>query len=283
MTVGRKGVRDMVVSEGWQLNLVEQIDSFMKLSPNVLAMIQYGSAIDQRGLFDVWSDIDLLIVLKDGTLGEFFPSIEWTKPFGNLLAFEQYQNANNVLIRTCFNDLSRIDFVFTTESALLNIHDWGTTYLWKPPIIRFSKSSIVTKTLMQTVPCPQPPLISPEQFTDMINHFWFRAATAVTKVVRNDLLIALHLALESVQDCCVLEMLHRDRREGTNHHRSGGTGNILVTKLQANQLPYTNVGILDTIANCCMLFDTLAKQWTDTYYERSQPILKWIDQAKECL
>jgi hypothetical protein len=38
----------------------------------------------------------------------------------------------------------------------------------------------------------------------MVQGFRFKSVLAVTKVVRNNLLITLHLAQDLVRDCCVL-------------------------------------------------------------------------------
>ena len=46
-----------------------------------------------------------------------------------------------------------------------------------------------------------------DAFEALTNGFWFKAIVAVQKVVRGDLLVALHLSLELAQECCVLAMM----------------------------------------------------------------------------
>jgi hypothetical protein len=116
-----------------------------------------------------------------------------------------------------------------------------------------------------------------------VNSFWFKGMLAVTKVVRNDLLIALHLALEMVQDCCVLGMLLRDRLEGTAHHRHGGVGNETVSQLAPTRQPYTASGILDSLEQSSLAFDRLAAQWSDDYQEQRHPLLAGINTARQAL
>jgi hypothetical protein len=105
----------------------------------------------------------------------------------------------------------------------------------------------------------------------------------VTKVARDDLLIALHLALDLTRDCCVLAMLLRDRAAGTNYHRHGGIGNDFVKQLQTTEFSYDAPGILDGIERSCIAFDTLATQWSSEYENNCQPLLTAIRRARRSL
>lgn len=64
-----------------------------------------------------------------------------------------------------------------------------------------------------------------EELERIVDEFWFKAAGAVAKVVRNDLLIGLHLAVDLARDSLVLQMTRRDREKKTTIHRIGGWGN----------------------------------------------------------
>jgi hypothetical protein len=86
----------------------------------------------------------------------------------------------------------------------------------------------------------------------------------VYKVVRNDLLIALHLAQELIRDCSVLGMMLRDRATGTNIHKHGGIGNQIVAQLEVTQKPFTPVGILDSIRESNEVFENLACEWSSS-------------------
>ena len=103
---------------------------------------------------------------------------------------------------------------------------------------------------------------------------------AVYKVVRNDLLIALHLAQDLIRDCSVLGMLLRDRATGTNIHKHGGTGNQLVAQLETTQKPFTPIGILDSIKASNEIFEKLTCEWSPTYQENRYLLLEWIKKAK---
>ena len=115
---------------------------------------------------------------------------------------------------------------------------------------------------------------------ELARDFHFKSMQAVYKVVRNDLLIALHLTLDLIRDCCVLEMMLRDRETGTNIHKHGGVGNQLLLQLESTRKPFTSVGILDSIRESNEIFEKLAGEWSGEFLEGRQPLLSWIEKAK---
>jgi hypothetical protein len=117
----------------------------------------------------------------------------------------------------------------------------------------------------------------------MVNDFWFKAMLAGYKVIRNDLLIALHLALDLVRDCCVVGMMIRDRGEGTNIYREGGVGNSVVADLESACSTFAATGILDIIEQSGVQFDQLAAHWFDTYRERRYPLMEWLRHIRRAL
>jgi hypothetical protein len=185
--------------------------------------------------------------------------------------------------RVCFSDLHRLDLVIVTESALMRLVTGPSVPFWQGTHLLFSRSPLVHEALDRAFNPPEPSLLSPVQFEAMVNGFWFRATVAITKVARNDLLIALHLALELVQECCVLGMLLRDRATGTNVHREGGLGNEVVARLEATRQPHSAQGILDTIQESITAFDALAGEWTESYRERRQVLLPWLQRARHAI
>jgi hypothetical protein len=154
---------------------------------------------------------------------------------------------------------------------------------WKGIRILFSRSPVADRILAQSFAPPELKLIDQAQFRQMVNDFWFKGMLAVYKVVRNDRLIALHLALEMTQDYLVLGMILRDREYGTSHHREGGAGNQLVEQLDTQRKPCTPSGILDQIAQISVDFDELAKEWSPDYRPQRQPLIAWIEYAREYL
>lgn len=108
----------------------------------------------------------------------------------------------------------------------------------------------------------------------MADNFWFKAMLASHKVLRDDRLIATHLALDLVRDCCVVGMILRDRATGTNIHHKGGEGNNLIDGWNVPLASYSASDILDSIEQSSNLFDQLASHWSETYRERRYPLLE---------
>ena len=114
----------------------------------------------------------------------------------------------------------------------------------------------------------------------MAGPFWFKAAVAITKVVRNDLLIGAHLALDLARDCLVLQMMRRDREKGTTIHRTGGWGNELIDQLAVSEQQPSAQKILDLIQWSCETFDALATTLSPAYTPRAPYLLPTLDHAR---
>jgi hypothetical protein len=232
---------------------------------------------------DYWSDVDLLLVVDEPARARFHPSLTWLRPLGELYAWDQSESPWWAVTRACFTDFRRFDFVITTEAALAEIDRWPHVPFWRGTRTLFSRSPAVEALLARPFPRPAPPLISGEEFQRLANGFWFKGMLVVQKVMRDDRLIALHLALEMVQECAVLGMLLRDRAEGTAHHRHGGSGNAVADRLQATRHPHTPAGILATVEASALAFDALAAEWDPAYESRRGPLLGWIEEARRTL
>jgi hypothetical protein len=267
----------MIVSTGWQGAAIQDLVRRLDPDPDVRALAVFGSAAAEP---DLWSDIDLLLVAAESARERFHPSLDWLKPLGELYTWDQSSHEFAAVTRACFPDFRRIDFLVTTEAALEQVDRWPRVPFWNGARLLFSRSPRVDHVLARTFPRPQPGLMTVEQFHAMANGFWFKGMLALTKVMRDDRLIALHLALEMVQDCCVLGMLLRDRAEGTEHHRHGGSGNEVTAMLESTRHPHTAAGILDTLEQAALAFDRLAAQWSAEYRQQRHPLLSWIQQAR---
>jgi hypothetical protein len=271
----------MLEETSWQSTLIRNLLALLKPDEDVRAVILSGSCA--RSEQDVWSDVDVLIVVDEHAVNRFFPATVWLKPLGEVYTYDQNSSGLTYTTRACFKDFRRLDVVFTTEAALEQIDSWGSFSFWEGTRTLFSRSPVVDEVFSRTFKRLAPPLISPEQFQEMANHFWFKAVLAVTKVVRGDLLIALHLSLDLARDCCVLGMLLRDRAEGTNYHRRGGIGNDFVEQLRVTENSYDATGILDSIEQSGIAFDGLASQWSGDYEDNRQPLLAAINRARTCV
>jgi predicted nucleotidyltransferase len=268
----------MMTQPGWQDAAIQDLMEWLAQNESVLALAGFGTVAQAQQ--DLWSDIDLLLVVEEAAKGSFHPAIDWLAPLGELYCTNQSAHPFASVTRAVFRDFRRIDFVITTEDGLEHAEDWPGVPFWKGTRTLFSRSPRVDRVLAKTFESPQPGLMTADQFQTMANDFWFKGTLAITKVMRNDLLIALHLALEMVQDCCVLGMLLRDRSEGTAHHRHGGIGNDVVVRLDPTRQPFTALGILETLEQSAMAFDQLAARWLECYHEQRHPLLDWIQSAR---
>lgn len=82
-----------------------------------------------------------------------------------------------------------------------------------------------------------------------VNRFWFVQVQALGKLYRQDYLIARHLAHMQLNETLVQQMVLRDLRLGTNHHRYGGK-EAAVYQQYAGQNPLgTGEAAFDEIAS----------------------------------
>jgi hypothetical protein len=200
--------------------------------------------------------------------------------FGRLYTYAQSSDDFKYTTRACFENFNRVDFVLTTESKLADIDKWSSIPFSSGVKILFSRSEIMDKVASQMYRQQKTFPPTAEQFLYLVRDFRFKSMLAVYKVVRNDLLIALHLTLDLIRDCSVLGMMLRDRATGTNIHKDGGLGNQVVATLEITQRPFTAIGILDSITASNEVFERLAHEWSDTYTDERQHLLNWIEKAK---
>lgn len=260
--------------------MLENLISYFKLNSNVLGLLLFGSYAQPDYQPDYWSDIDVLVVVRDSELDYFFPALEWLNSLGKIYTYSQSSDKFRFTTRVCFDDFSRIDFVITTEGNLAEISKWSSVPFFSGLKVLFSWSPVVDNITTQKFSKPDNPSVTQEQLTEMIRDFRFKSMLTVYKVVRGDLLIALHLAQDLIRDCSVLGMILRDRATGTTIHKHGGTGNQLVLQLEVAQKPFTSLGILDSIKESNVIFERLVREWSSDYQENRQPLFDWIERAK---
>jgi hypothetical protein len=170
--------------------------------------------------------------------------------------------------------------MITTESKAAEIRKWPDVPFYSGVRVIFSRSEVIDEIVAQKQYQQSFPTLSEEEFLKTVRDFRFKSMLAVYKVVRSDLLIGLHLALDLIRDCCVLGMLLRDRAMGTTIHKDGGVGNQPVAQLDVTRKPFTSLGILESIKESNEVFEKLAYEWSSNYQENRQPLLDWIEQAK---
>jgi hypothetical protein len=265
----------MTVATDWHEPTVQALRELLTPDPNVEALALVGSATSTR--LDAWSDLDLLLVVRVEAFPRFTSTTNWLAPMGRIYAFEWHRSEARATLRICFDDLRRLDVIITTPDALADPVAWSPL-LADGYRVLFSRTPALDAVLAGKH-TPSPPAISAEAFETLANRFSFKGTVAVQKVVRGDLLVAFHLNLEMIQDCCVLAMMLRDRETGTTKHR-GGVGNELVAELEGTRAPYTVGGILDSIEQSAVVFDRLAGRWATDCQARRHPLLEWVEAAR---
>lgn len=269
-------LRDSVL---WQEAIVQHLTTLLRPHPSAQSLLLVGSTASDST--DNWSDLDAILVVADGKLDAWFPATSWLEPLGPLFAFEQHPGQNRGTTRLCFTNGRRLDLIIVTESNFLSSSDLP---LRDGVRVVFSRSEAVRTRAARGQSRPPVNPLNNEQFDTFVNQFWFRAVVATEKVVRNDLLIGLHLCLEAIQDTCVLAMMLRDREEGTTVHRTGGVGNLFAQQLYAPPASPTARGILASLEQTGRTFDSLAAQWTPLYEARRGQFSTWLEKArKECV
>ena len=264
----------------WQESMVGELRSRLEPNEDILGLLLFGSCSEPESAHDEWSDVDVLVVAKNDALDRFFPTLAWIAVIGDMYTYSQSSDEFKSTTRVCFENFNRIDFVITTEEKLARVTDWSSVPFFSGTRILMSRSAVVDEIARQGLYAHKFEPATEVQFLELVRDFRFKSMQAVYKVVRNDLLIALHLTLDLIRDCCVLEMMLRDRQKGTNIHKHGGIGNLFVAELEVTQKPFTAIGILDSITASNEVFENLASEWSNAYQEKSQLLQDWIEKAK---
>jgi hypothetical protein len=269
----------MGVATAWHEATLRQLHDLLWADPAVELLAVVGSGAQDR--LDAWSDLDVLLVVKPDALERFACSLAWIEPLGRIYASEHHRGEFSAVVRVCFEDLRRLDLIVTTEAALARRAARLSFPLADGSRVMFSRAPAAESVLARPH-APSPPHVPAQVFDDLVNGFWFKSVVAVQKVMRGDLLVALHLSLELIQECCVLAMMLRDREMGMSQHR-GGVGNQAVAELEPTRRPHTGAGILDSIEQSGLAFDRLAARWSVAYWTHGRPLLAWIAAAREVL
>jgi hypothetical protein len=267
----------------WQPHALEQLSQHFAAETDAKAFVVTGSLATADIEPDFWSDIDAKIVLVDQAIERYSTSLAWLQPFGQLIGVEQHVGSSSKTVRVCMEGFKRFDLVFIPESALHSLTAEDEPLFRQPCAILWSRLPGFEKYI-----APSPASIIYEAITeatiaDMADHFWFKAAVAISKVMRNDLLIGLHLALDLARDCLVLQMLRRDQALRTTIHRTGGWGNAWVEQFSWDCPECSEIKILDLVARSCISFDELASTLSPGYKKRWPLLSPAIARAKNVL
>ncbi|MFO7536646.1 MAG: aminoglycoside 6-adenylyltransferase [Chloroflexota bacterium] len=267
----------------WQGQAVEQLEQFFYQEPEARAFVLGGSLAVTAVPTDIWSDVDARIILADGAVEHYYLSTTWLFPFGRLIGNERHENHLTKTMRVCLENGRRFDLTFIAESTMQNPALWDRNPFYPAYRVVWSRLPDLEKWIT-SLPTPAEYQDTPWTEIDrMVAAFWFKAALAIAKVARNDLLIGLHLALDLARDGLVLQMTQRDREIGTRMHRIGGWGNELAARFVWQDRAGSGEAILDFIQLSCEIFDELAADLLPDYDQRSPLLLPTLELAKQTL
>jgi hypothetical protein len=267
-------------NESWHTRAIEQLSQLFDKEPDARAFVLSGSLAAEEIHVDVWSDVDAMVILAECALGRYFLSTAWLHPFGQLVGVERHESRAAKTLRVCLEGFQRFDLTFISESALRSPSLWDRNPFHPSYAVVWSRL-VDLETLIASLPAPSEYQdIAREEIERKVNEFWFKAAQAIVKVVRKDMLIGLHLALDLVRDSLVLQMMRRDREKRTVVHRIGGWGNELATRFAWGGQEGTGVEVLSLIGVSCEVFDELASELLPDYEQRGALLYPSIDHAK---
>lgn len=118
-----------------------------------------------------------------------------------------------------------------------------------------------------------------------IDRFWFVQVQALGKLYRNDYLISSHLANVNINETLVLQMVLRDLKYNTNHHRYGYKEELTYLKYAA-QCPYKSEDrtfncIADRIYCAALAYDELLSCFYNDCNLRSKDFFALWDAYEE--
>lgn len=210
-----------------------------------------GKRAFEAGFHDCCSDIDLSVKVLLPSDGSVTPDMYMKRidRFGvsTVSALGWFFVPENRIYRIIFRDGMRYDFGFEFEFAEEANLDLGKQ--------------------------PSPGEQNDHWPEDHINRFWFVQIQALGKLYRKDYLISSHLANMNCNETLVMQMVLRDLKHGTNHHRYGYAEGLEYVR-DLGKAPYrTGDQIFDRIADhlyaAALTCDRLAKQFYPHYQNRS--------------
>lgn len=271
---------DTRLHTGWQEDLTERLSALLRGCEGVSAMILTGSLARTELVVDEWSDVDVKAIVLGDTMDRYASSPDWLSPLGTVVGCQRIAHGSSTTLRVCFQHLRRLDLTLIPESAFAGGEDWefnpflhGYRVLWSDTPGLEEAISAIPPVHLDLTP-------DAAELRRIADQFWFTAALALSKAVRNDLLVALHLGLSLAQDCLQLQMILRDRALGTNTHREGGWGNDIVQRLYSNGRSCQPEETVEFIARACKLFDELAPNVCPGYGPRLGEVSGVIEKAR---
>ena len=209
------------------------------------------SAVD-KSYHDGYSDIDLCAVVR-------LPAENKTAPDDYMKHMEHWGFSFDRILGVCFvpeNQLCR----FVCKNGMR--YDLKFAFEFQDDV-----PTITLKPIRQQNSNSNWPI-------ENIYQFWFVQIQALGKLYRNDFLISSHLANSNINETFVQQMVLRDLKYHTNHHRYGYKEELVYLNYMG-QCPYQTENIVfnkiaDQIYAAALAYDELAAFFYQDYVCRSK-------------
>jgi hypothetical protein len=269
---------------GWQKSLLDDLRRMVEADADVVALVLFGSLAAEPASADAWSDIDVILAVRPGTTGRFFPDATWLSPFGAIWTHQAVSKEHTSVLLVCFDDGRRLDVVILEDPGTHEIPSWDDNPFRGATRVLFSRSGSVDPAVASAPAGVPHHGLSDDQFAAMSDAFWFGAQAALRKLVRGDLLIASHLALGLARDCLVLEMMARDSAARASYHPHGAPTDAAALDAASHALrALTREGVLAMICASAERFDALAGRVSPAYVARAAPLLAMAESARTAM
>ncbi|HPJ01658.1 MAG TPA: aminoglycoside 6-adenylyltransferase [Candidatus Limiplasma sp.] len=240
------------------------IIQFAEASDQVSALILIGSQARTRMKADAFSDIDLIMVVKDAD--PFIRSDTWLQAIGNVhISFTEHTVDGQMEKRVMFDDAQDVDFVIMNESAALQALKQGDA----AAILSRGYRVLVDK-LHLAMPQPHPlPIFTPAtepEFTNLVQDFWFHTIWVTKKLLRSEVWAA-KFCVDGYMKQRLLWMIeqheHIVRKSGDDTWYGGRfidrwAGEDILRDLSQSFAHYDRVDIAQALAKTMLLFRRLA-------------------------
>jgi hypothetical protein len=208
-----------------QSNAMAAICAAGEESTEVQALYCFGSWGTDAA--DQWSDLDLLAISNS-------PSVNWLPELGVVFSCELNSDSRGQLFRLYYDHGLAIDLLNVSPTSIKNIGEWERRPFGKGirPLISGCESFNVF--VLGNEPTEQEADIS--EIRQSCERVKFLATLAVRKHIRNECLIAKHLALECMQAALVAAMIANERHSKVNFGPSPHQDTVISIVLAAASL-----------------------------------------------
>jgi aminoglycoside 6-adenylyltransferase len=174
--------------------LLGKIITYADGCSDICYLAQIGSQASRQQIADEYSDLDLLLVVKD--VKKFFIFEDWLYPFGDLwITFtESVPEANYYERRAIYKNGVEVDFVLIDEAILLqdvNRLPIAREICSQNPVVLLNRNAIgltVNKLKQEKKPFEFP---TPQEFVNLVSDVYFHYLWAYKKLLRGEYWVAL--------------------------------------------------------------------------------------------